>query len=132
VTRATVKIDNLKLDAALGLFADRWVNTMCRETSNSWAIRTPVDTGHLRASRLIKVTRKRTSVAGYVYTRVEYAPWVHDGRGPIVPVRAQALRFVINGRVVFAKKVGPAKAQPFARNALVAVARRHRLRVIHA
>lgn len=42
-----------------------------------------------------------------------YAVPVEHGRGPVVPVRAKALRFVVGGKVVFAKRVGPARAQKF-------------------
>jgi hypothetical protein len=125
-----VKFNARRADRLAAKFADRWVNTMVREVSNSWAIRTPVDTGHLRASRLTKVRKRSTRVIGWVYTRVHYAPMVHDGRGPVVPVRAKALRFVYNGRVIFRQRVGPAKAQPYAAHATVAVARAHHLRVV--
>lgn len=43
----------------------------------------------------------------------EYAQYIENGRGPVRAINAKALRFVINGEVIFRKSVGPMKAQPF-------------------
>lgn len=48
----------------------------------------------------------------------DYAQYVEKGRGPITAVSAKALRFVINGEVLFRKSVGPMKAQPFVKDSL--------------
>ena len=48
----------------------------------------------------------------------EYAQYVEYGRGPVYAVNAKALRFVINGEVLFRKSVGPMKAQPFVKDSL--------------
>lgn len=42
-----------------------------------------------------------------------YATFVENGRGSIKAKNKKALRFVVNGKVVFAKSVGPAKPRPF-------------------
>jgi len=129
--QATVKIDKAKVDVYLARRTSLWIQVGVADISASAAIRTPVQTGRLRAGRLTKVTHARTKTTGWVYYRVWYAGIVHGGRGPVYPIRAKALRFVIAGRVVFAKSVGPAKAQPWLRNALVAWARHKRLIVLH-
>ncbi|MCC6314216.1 MAG: hypothetical protein IT337_09375 [Thermomicrobiales bacterium] len=52
------------------------------------------------------ITNNARSLAGFVYA------WtLEHGRGPVFAKRAKALRFVINGRVIYRKSVGPAKAQ---------------------
>lgn len=68
----------------------------------------PVDTGRLRASIQGDLRRTWTLRPQFtVFTNVDYAPLVHDGTRPhtIRPVRAQALRFIVDGRVVYAKVV---------------------------
>lgn len=87
----------------------------------------PVDTGRLRASirvesRSILGLRSRYTIG----SDVEYAAYVNDGTRPhiIRPRHAQALRFVIGGRVVFAKVVHHpgTRARPFLDRALREVA----------
>jgi len=52
--------------------------------------------------------------AGYeLQARAPHARWVEDGRGPVVAKRAKMLRFEVGGRVLFRKRVGPARARPF-------------------
>lgn len=56
-----------------------------------------------------------TSNGGRVYADENLAPWFkyfHDGRGPVKPIKAKALRFCIYGEVIFRKSVGPAAANP--------------------
>jgi len=129
-TRAKVKLNKLKLDGWLALHVGAWVRLGLTDISTGAAIRTPVETGRLRSSRLEKMRYSKSKITGWVYTRVVYAGWVHDGRGAIVPIHAKALRFVINGRVIFAKRVGPSRAQPYLSDAAVAWARKKRLHVI--
>lgn len=42
-----------------------------------------------------------------------YALIHHEGRGPVVAKNKKALRFVINGVVIFRKRVGPAAANRY-------------------
>lgn len=42
-----------------------------------------------------------------------YAAFIENGRGIVKPKTKKVLRFVINGKVVFAKSVGPVKPRPF-------------------
>jgi DNA invertase Pin-like site-specific DNA recombinase len=46
-----------------------------------------------------------------------YATFVEFGRGAITAQNKKALKFVVNGKTVFAKSVGPAKPRPFMRPA---------------
>jgi hypothetical protein len=77
----------------------------------------PVDEGLLAGSYNLK----RLGYAAYgIWSRVKYRWWVHEGTGiygphkkPIVPVRAKALRFEIDGRVIFAKSVKGQKPNRF-------------------
>jgi hypothetical protein len=87
----------------------------------------PVDTGRLRAS--IRVERR--SILGFrnrwtIGSDVDYAPMVHDGTRPhiIRPKNAKALRFRVNGRVVYARVVRHpgTRARPFLDRALREVA----------
>ena len=87
----------------------------------------PVDTGRLRAS--IRVEARRTATLRSRFTigsDVEYAAFVNDGTRPhiIRPRNAQVLRFVVGGRVVFAKVVHHpgTRARPFLDQALREVA----------
>lgn len=83
----------------------------------------PVDTGRLRAS--IRIESRRLLSLRSVYTigsDVSYAAYVHDGTRPhqIRPRNAKALRFVIGGRVVYARVVNHpgTRARPFLDRAL--------------
>lgn len=82
----------------------------------------PVETGRMRSDHTMELILSGGSPAVRVGVNTEYAEWVHEGRGPIVPVRAKVLRFRPKGSgvYVFAHRVGPAKAQPWLREALEA------------
>jgi len=55
-------------------------------------------------------------------TSVPYAPAIEFGRGPVTADEG-SLRFEINGKVIYAKSVDAAPAQPFLRQAAWAVER---------
>lgn len=88
--------------------------------------RCPVDEGRLRASITYNVLTVGAQLSARVGTNVEYARFVHDGRGPVFPVSAKVLRFKPKGssQFIFRSSVGPAEAQPFLREALVDVVSR--------
>lgn len=69
---------------------------------------TPRVTGRLFSSIGHSVEPGLGSIRGHVGTAVHYAPWVEDGRGPVVARAAKALRFRIGGRVIYRRAVGPA------------------------
>lgn len=57
---------------------------------------------------------------------VSSAPWssiVEHGRGPVYAKDGDFLRFMVGGRVVFTKRVGPARPRPFMRPAGVVMTR---------
>lgn len=83
----------------------------------------PVDTGRLRAAIKGRLVRNWTLRSEYQITvNVDYAEAVHDGTRPhiIRPRNAQALRFNVGGRIVYAKVVHHpgTRARPFLDRAL--------------
>lgn len=107
--------------------AGRLVTRTTRKVLNRAKVLTPVDTGTLRASQTTEIRDRGGQVTGRVLTGIEYALPVHEGVDHpvvIVPKRKKALRFVINGRVVFARRVvlPPRRGRPWLRRALVEVA----------
>lgn len=96
----------------------------------------PVDTGRLRSSGEIVYS----SFFGFrpkatIVFRVEYAEYVNNGTRPHVirPRNAQALRFRIGGRVVYAKVVNHpgTKARPFLDRAVREVMGRAGWRIVN-
>jgi hypothetical protein len=90
---------------------------------NRAKILAPVDTGRLRASIQGRFSRSWTLRPQFsVFTDVEYAQMVHDGTRPhiIRPRNAQALRFRVGNRIVFARVVNHpgTRARPFLDRAL--------------
>lgn len=70
----------------------------------------PVKSGELRAKT---VDRVDSPTQGRIHAGAPHSRIVHEGRGPIVAGPGRMLRFEINGQVLFRKRVGPAKANPF-------------------
>lgn len=58
------------------------------------------------------IKNKRKAIIGPMMKEA-YPQYIEKGRGPVYPKHTKALRFTINGKTVFAKSVGPAKARPF-------------------
>ena len=113
-----VRLDRGQLTRTIQGESRRVLNLRAQRILNRARILAPVNTGRLRASGRIK----RAAFFSFrpkatVIFDVDYAAAVNDGRRAvrITPKRAQALRFVIGGRVVFAKVVNqPARAaKPF-------------------
>lgn len=96
------KLQQVGIDRARRLVVDT-----TRQTFNRSLILCPVDTGRLRASGTQRVGQRGAVVWGEIIYNTEYATAVHDGRGPITirPRNRKALRFEINGQVVFARVV---------------------------
>lgn len=85
--------------------------------------RTPVDTGRLRASWRLKhrPAGADLQLVSTIYTDVNYVNYVIRGRGPVVPVRRQFLRFRgRSGDWVYAKRVRGVPPNAFVQNGLVA------------
>jgi len=81
-------------------------------------IQTPVKTGRLQSGHRYSIEVLR----GRIYPTVKYAIFVHEPTRPhiIEPRRAKVLRFIIGGKVIFAKKVKHpgTKGQPFFEKAI--------------
>lgn len=106
--------------------ARRVVGRVTRGTFHRSQVLCPVDTGNLRASGQMDVQTVGLVVTGDVEYTAKYAAAVHEGRRALT-IRAKGngrLRFVVDGRVVYARQVHqPARAgRPFLRTALIEVA----------
>lgn len=105
----------------------RLVLSTTRKVLNRAKVLTPVDTGTLRNSQTMEVRTIGRKITGRVSTRIKYALPVHEGVSRpvvIVPKKKKALRFVIDGRVVYARRVvlPPRRGRPWMRRALFEVA----------
>jgi Bacteriophage HK97-gp10, putative tail-component len=118
---ATFRPDPAEIRRAAREAALRELNIGVRQVTNRAKILTPVDTGRLRSSIRFRIAASNNPSA-VVFTEVQYAPMVHDGTRPHVirPRNAQALRFRVGGRTVFAKVVQHpgTRARPFLTRAL--------------
>ena len=85
---------------------------------------TPVRTGHLRRSIAHKpAVFAGGTVTGSWGTATPYAPYVEEGRGPVVAGPGKVLRFVPKGsdRAIYRKRVGPAAGRHMFRKAVVRI-----------
>ena len=124
---ARIRLDRAQLNRQLRGARRSELETAARQVMNRAKVLAPVDTGRLRAS--IRIEARRDFAFRSVYTvgsDVEYAAMVNDGTRPhiIRPRRAQALRFRVGGRIVFARVVHHpgTKPNPFLDRALREVA----------
>lgn len=114
------------------LFSLPTVRKTTRTLLNRSATLCPVDTGNLRAGGRMKIVVKSVGPVGIVEYIAKYAAAVNDGSAPhiIRPKRRKALRFEVDGQIVFAKSVRHpgARARPFLTQAaqLVAAANGYR------
>lgn len=113
-----VRIDRADLRRAIRGASRSELLRVGPQALNRSKILCPVDTGRLRASIKGQLSRTWTLRPQYtISTDVEYASFVHDGTRPHVirPRNAQVLRFVVDGRVVFARVVHHpgTRARPF-------------------
>lgn len=73
-------------------------------------------TGRLRSGIVARFVRgSESSVTWQILSRAPYSKFVEQGTRPhvILPRNAKALRFVINGQVIFAKKVNHPGSRPY-------------------
>jgi hypothetical protein len=94
------------------------VGTTVRKTSAIAKATCPVDNGRLKSSHEEDIVDEGARLVGTVSNPVEYALPVHQGHKEIVPTKAKALAFRVNGVLVFAQKVKATKGQPWLVNAL--------------
>ena len=128
-----LRLDQAALNGQGVQTAQRLVRRVTRGTFNRSQVLCPVDTGNLRATGQFSTQTQGLIVSGEVKYTARYAAAVHEGRRALT-ITAKGngrLRFVVDGRVVFARRVHqPARAgRPFLRTALVEVATREGLRV---
>lgn len=130
--RVRVELDERELNDQSRVFLRRRMASLLRRTATQARADVPVRTGNLGRTigeGPISFTGPRT-VHGSVHAKADYALYVHEGSRPhlIRPKRAQALRFQIGGRTVFAKLVRHpgTRARPFLRNAAQRIAARER------
>lgn len=133
MVRHTLRVDQGALNHEGLTVMRRAVTKVVRRTLNRSAILCPVDTGLLRASGKMNVADRGLLVVGEVEYTARYAAAVHEGRRALT-IRAKGngrLRFVVDGRVVYARQVHqPARAgRPFLRTALEEVAGQEGFRV---
>jgi len=107
VKRVRGTVDREGANAAAARVGLVEVTDLCRKIQNQATINCPVDTGFLRSYHFMNVKVMRTRVKGTVGNRAKYAAAVHDGSGPhiIRARRKKALRFEVEGKVVFARSV---------------------------
>lgn len=127
MVRHTLHLDKSALNAEGIRLARKKVSRVTRRTLNRSAVLVPVDNGILRGSGRVEapVVRGLVVVGGVVYD-AKYAAAVHNGRRALT-IRAKGngrLRFVVDGRVVYARQVRqPARAgRPYLSTALAEVA----------
>jgi hypothetical protein len=118
----TLRLDRAQLQGVGMKRAKTLVTRATRRTFNRSQVLAPVDTGLLRASGKMKVGPRGAMYVGQVEYTVDYAAAVHNGRRALT-IRAKGggrMRFVMDGRVVFARSVHqPARAaRPYLADAL--------------
>lgn len=105
---ARVRLDRPGLTRTIQGEGRRALRQRAPQVLNRARILAPVDTGRLRSSGKIEYSGFFTfRPKATVRFDVDYAQAVNDGSAPhiIRPRRAKALRFVVGGRVVYAKVV---------------------------
>lgn len=124
---ARVRLDRAELNRTITNATRRELREAGRQVVNRAKVLAPVRTGRLRSS--IRADPPRIfSLRGSltVGSDLEYAAMVNDGTRPhrIRPRTKRALRFVVNGQVVFARVVNHpgTKPNPFLDRALREVA----------
>lgn len=108
MVRHTLRIDRAQLNKVGMDHAKTLVDRTVRRTFNRSQVLVPVDNGLLRGSgRILPATPRGLTVVGGVVYDAEYAAAVHNGRRALT-IRAKGggrLRFVADGRVIFARQV---------------------------
>jgi len=151
VARVVVDIDQAAV-TRIGLAeARRRVVDMTRATYNRAMVLTPVSSGNLRLHNDMRIDDRPFQVVGEVFNLVDYAAPVHNGsrrhvvrpktrprrvgtnRAGLPVFQGGVLRFVYNGRVVFARQVTiPAqRPRPWLSRAMIQTAPRYGFRIVN-
>lgn len=132
MARIKIVLDRAGIQADAAAISTPEVRRVTRTVLNRSAVFCPVDTGNLRAGGRMKMVVTARGARGIVEYIAKYAAAVEDGSAPhIIKARKKkALKFVVDGQVVFAKSVRHpgAPARPFLGKAarLVAAANGYR------
>jgi hypothetical protein len=112
-------IDLSAFDDILHLFEDK-VEHFAKRIMDDVDLNIKESTDFKGQGRLRKEIFKQQISAGNlkVTANADYASLVENGRPGFSVKNAKVLRFVINGQVIFCKKVGPARATHFLENAV--------------
>jgi hypothetical protein len=96
----------------------------CPVAKKSWGLfRVP---GSMKAMHYSKVTVSPRGPTGTIGNRARYAKFVHQGtRTPITPTHSPYLKFTIDGRTFRKPQVSGQSAQPWLKEALDTIMRRH-------
>lgn len=125
---AELTIDDARLNTAVMDGSERFLRSFVQQSVTEAKRLSPVRTGHMQRTIVGEPIRETGpwSLQSGVFVTAHYAAPVHEGARPHVirPRNARALRFEVNGRVVFAQRVNhPGNApNPFLRNAVHRVA----------
>jgi hypothetical protein len=118
------EVDDTRLNAAVMPKIDRFVTAFTRSATATAKDIAPRRTGHLRGQIRAQSTRRvgPWTISSGIDSLADYSAPVHQGARPhiIRPRQARALRFEIDGRVIFARRVNHPgqRAQPYLRNAV--------------
>lgn len=107
MARIKIVLDRAGIRADANAYAAPEVRRTTRAVLNRSAVFCPVDTGNLRAGGRMKMVVSSRGPRGIVEYIAKYAAAVEDGSAPhiIKARRKKALRFVVDGEVVYAKSV---------------------------
>lgn len=108
--KAAIRYLGFSWEGPVGRDLNRRLRTLHFRAEQSAGFRT----GELRRRMEIKRKVIRTGLEGQVGSPVKYALLHHQGTRPhvILPRRAKSLRFVVGGKVVFAKRVNHPGTRP--------------------
>lgn len=125
---AELRIDDARLNTEVMDQSERFLRSFVSRSVTEAKRLSPVRTGHMERSIVAEPVRRTGpwSLESGVFVAAHYAAPVHEGARPHVirPRNARSLRFEVDGRVVFARRVNhPGNApNPFVRNAVHRVA----------
>lgn len=129
--RVRFDLDRQEFQRQVGAIQQQRMRSLQRRILTQARQDVPVKTGHLgrsHGSGPIRTAGLRTTSS--VHANADYALYVHQGTGGpsrrIYPKRAQALRFNIGGRTIFAAWVRGVRARPWLRNAAMRIAAQER------
>jgi hypothetical protein len=134
---ARIRLDRGQLGRVIKGEARKALRLRAPQVLNRAKILAPVDTGRLRSSGKVSYSGLFTfRPKATIVFDVEYAAMVNDGTRPhiIRPKNARVLRFVVGGRVVYARVVHHpgTRANPFLDRALREVVSGHGWTVTNA